>query len=226
MRRASTRSSTPKRREHLFRVAAGIDSMVLGESQILGQVRDAMSAATEAGTLNGVLSSCSTRRSASASARARRRTSAATPSRSAPRPLRWRGRQPGRSYGQDGAGDQRREHGQARGPRAGRDRRRAESSVANRTLERAQELAREIGPGAQAMALARPARRRSPSADIVISGTGADGFILGPDDVRPVMAGRNGRGLLFIDIAVPRDIDPAVRRSRACSCSTSTTSRR
>src|SRR3990172_2563203 len=40
----------------LFRVAAGIDSMVLGESQILGQVRDAMSAATQAGSLNGVLS--------------------------------------------------------------------------------------------------------------------------------------------------------------------------
>src|SRR3989304_3076395 len=41
---------------HLFRVAAGIDSLVLGESQILGQVRDAMSAATQAGTLNGALS--------------------------------------------------------------------------------------------------------------------------------------------------------------------------
>ena len=41
---------------HLFRVAAGIESMVLWESQILGQVREAMSAATEAGTLNGVLS--------------------------------------------------------------------------------------------------------------------------------------------------------------------------
>ena len=41
---------------HMFRVACGIDSMVLGESQILGQVRDAMSAATQAGALNGVLS--------------------------------------------------------------------------------------------------------------------------------------------------------------------------
>ena len=47
-------------------------------------------------------------------------------------------------------------------------------------------------------------------ADIVISGTSADGFIVGPEEVRPVMAGRNGRGLLFIDIAVPRDVDPAV----------------
>jgi glutamyl-tRNA reductase len=44
----------------------------------------------------------------------------------------------------------------------------------------------------------------------VISGTAADGFIVGQDDVRPVMANRNGRGLLFIDIAVPRDVDPAV----------------
>src|SRR2546427_1908538 len=41
---------------HLFRVAAGIESMVIGESQVLGQVREAMSAATQAGTLNGILS--------------------------------------------------------------------------------------------------------------------------------------------------------------------------
>jgi glutamyl-tRNA reductase len=41
---------------HLFRVSAGVDSMILGESQILGQVREAMSVATDADTLNGVLS--------------------------------------------------------------------------------------------------------------------------------------------------------------------------
>jgi len=47
-------------------------------------------------------------------------------------------------------------------------------------------------------------------ADIVISGTAAEGHIVRAGDVMAVMAGRNGRGLLFIDIAVPRDIDPAV----------------
>jgi len=45
----------------------------------------------------------------------------------------------------------------------------------------------------------------------VISGTGAQGFVLGPDEIRPAAAGRNGRAMLLIDIAVPRDIDPAVR---------------
>ena len=85
----------------------------------------------------------------------------------------------------------------------------ARVAVANRTLERAQELAREIGPDTRAIALvALPTAFAD--ADIVISGTAADGFIVGPEDDQPVMAGRNGRGLLFIDIAVPRDVDPAV----------------
>src|SRR6266516_4680248 len=52
----STIESIPADTRHLFRVSAGIDSMVLGESQILGQVRDAMSAATQAGILDGTLS--------------------------------------------------------------------------------------------------------------------------------------------------------------------------
>ena len=48
---------------------------------------------------------------------------------------------------------------------------------------------------------------------MVITGTGAGHFILGPAEVRPA-AGRNGHGLLLIDVAVPRDIDPAVRDIR------------
>ena len=85
----------------------------------------------------------------------------------------------------------------------------AQIIVANRTRERAQELAAEMGPGVQATALADLHDTLS-GADIVISGTAAEGFIVRAGDVMSVMAGRNGRGLLFIDIAVPRDIDPAV----------------
>jgi glutamyl-tRNA reductase len=85
--------------------------------------------------------------------------------------------------------------------------------VANRTLKRAQELAEDLGEDVHATTLSDLPNALALS-DIVISGTSADGFIIGPDDVRPVMEGRNGRGLLFIDIAVPRDIDPAVSELR------------
>ena len=85
----------------------------------------------------------------------------------------------------------------------------AQIVVANRTLQRARELAAEMGRAAGAVALSDLSGALA-GADIVISGTAADGFIVGPRDVQPVMAGRNGRGLLFIDIAVPRDINPAV----------------
>jgi len=87
---------------------------------------------------------------------------------------------------------------------------RAQIVVANRTLQRARELAAEMGRTAGAVALSDLPGALA-GADIVISGTGADGFIVGPGDVQLVMAGRSGRGLLFIDIAVPRDIDPEVR---------------
>src|SRR5437870_1120889 len=86
----------------------------------------------------------------------------------------------------------------------------AQIVVANRTLQRARELAAEMGRAAGAVALSDLSGALA-GADIVISGTAADGFIVGPRDVQPVMAGRSGRGLLFIDIAVPRDIDPEVR---------------
>ena len=82
--------------------------------------------------------------------------------------------------------------------------------VANRTRERALAVAAEIGPDTEALPLSQLPSALAQS-DIVISGTSADGFIVHQSDVAEVMRGRNGRGLMFIDIAVPRDIDPAVR---------------
>ncbi|MFQ6020273.1 MAG: glutamyl-tRNA reductase, partial [Dehalococcoidia bacterium] len=80
--------------------------------------------------------------------------------------------------------------------------------VTNRTYERAQELAQRLGGHPLPFQRLPQALEES---DIVISATGADNFVLGPDLVAQAMAGRNGRGLLIIDIAVPRDVDPAVR---------------
>jgi glutamyl-tRNA reductase len=82
--------------------------------------------------------------------------------------------------------------------------------VANRTQERAAALADQLGPGTEAVDFDH-LRDALVASDIVISGTSAEGFVIGPDDVKPVMESRADRSLLFIDIAVPRDVDPSVR---------------
>jgi glutamyl-tRNA reductase len=193
---------------HLFRVAAGIDSMVLGESQILGQVRDAMSAATDAETLNGTLVKLF-HSAISVGKRARTEThigrhAVSIGSAAVALARKSLGELSGKTVVVISAGSMGKLAARALAETAG-----ARVAVANRTLERAKELAREIGPETHAMTLgALPAAFAD--ADIVISGTAADGFIVGPEDVRPVMANRNGRGMLFIDIAVPRDVDPTV----------------
>lgn len=194
---------------HLFRVAAGVDSMVLGESQILGQVREAMAASTTAGTLNGILNRVF-HSAIAAGKRARTETrigghAVSVSSAAVALARQALGDLSGRTVLVVSAG--------AMGKLAAKSlAQQAESRVlvANRTRERAAQLAAEIGPKAEALALSDLASALVHS-DIVISGTSAEGFVVGPDDVRPVMESRNGRGLLFIDIAVPRDIDPRVR---------------
>ncbi len=193
---------------HLFRVAAGVDSMVLGESQILGQVRDAMSAATEAGSLNGVLSRL-LHSAIRVGKRARSQTeigrySVSVSSAAVALAKQTAGSLDDRTVLVISAG--------STGELAARSL--AESGVArilvaNRTAERATNLAGEIG--GQAVPFSRLARALAES-DIVISGTGADEFILGPELVASAVANRNGRELVLIDIAVPRDVDPAVRQ--------------
>jgi glutamyl-tRNA reductase len=194
---------------HLFRVSAGIDSMVLGESQILGQVRDAMSHATEAGTLNGVLSKLF-HAAVGAGKRARTEThigrhAVSVGSAAVTLARKNIGDLADKTVLVISAGSMGKLAARALSETGG-----ARVVVANRTRERAQELAAEIGPTAEVTAL-EDMQSALAGADIIVSGTAAEGFIIGPDSVRPVMAGRNGRGLLFIDIAVPRDIDPAVR---------------
>jgi len=83
----------------------------------------------------------------------------------------------------------------------------AEVVVANRTLQRAVNLARGYNGRAVALAEVRDQLRQ---VDIIISSTGAPDLILRKEDVRPVMRDRRNRPLFFIDIAVPRDLDPAI----------------
>jgi glutamyl-tRNA reductase len=194
---------------HLFRVAAGIDSMVLGESQILGQVRDAMSAATTAGTLNGVLSRAF-HSAISVGKRARSEThigrhAVSVSSAAVALARRHAGSLEGKTVLVISAGSTGKLAARSIADNSG-----ANVIVANRTAARARELAGEISVGARGIGLAQLANAL-PLADVVITGTGAGHFILGPAQIAPAAAMRNGNGLLLIDVAVPRDIDPAVR---------------
>jgi glutamyl-tRNA reductase len=192
---------------HLFRVASGVDSMVLGESQILGQVRDAMSAATQAGTLNGVLSRlfhCALR----VGKRARSQTNigryaVSVSSAAVALAKQTAGALDGKTVLVISAGSTGKlaAHSLA-------DSGAARILVTNRTPQRAAALARSIG--GQTVPFSQLPRALAES-DIVISGTGAGEFVLGPEIVAPAAADRNGNEILLFDIAVPRDVDPAVR---------------
>jgi glutamyl-tRNA reductase len=194
--------------EHLFRVAAGIESMVLGESQVLGQVREAMSAATEAGSLNGVLSRVF-HSAIVVGKRARTEThigrhAVSISSAAVALARKYAGDLAGKTVLVISAGSTGKLAARSIAEISG-----ARIIVANRTAERAAAVAAEIGPNATGVALSHLASVL-PEADVVISGTGADGYVLGLEQVAPAAAMRNGSGLILIDIAVPRDIDPAV----------------
>ncbi|HET9476059.1 MAG TPA: glutamyl-tRNA reductase [Dehalococcoidia bacterium] len=195
--------------QHLFRVAAGIESMVVGESQVLGQVRDAMSVATEAGALNGVLSRVF-HSAIVVGKRARTETqigrhAVSISSAAVALARKHADGLEGKTVLVISAGSAGKLAAHSIAENSG-----ARILVANRTAERAAAVAAEIGGGAEAVAFSKLATVL-PESDVVISGTGADGYVLGPELIAPAAARRNGNGLLLIDVAVPRDIDPSVR---------------
>ena len=192
---------------HLFRVAAGIESMVLGESEILGQVRAAFSAATDAHTHNAVLSELF-HMAIRVGRRARHETdigrhSVSVSSTAVALARRTLGDLASRTVLVVSAGEAGKltarslaEHGASR------------LLVTSRTAQRAQELAVDLG--GEPVAFERLGQAMA-EADIVISSSAAPEFLIGMDEVAQATAQRDGRPLLLIDIAVPRDIDPAVR---------------
>lgn len=194
--------------KHLFRVACSLDSMVVGEPQILGQIKQAYRQATEART-SGVILNKLLHKSFSVAKRVRTETrigsSAVSVSYAAVELAKKIFQKlDGKIALLIGAGEMAElaaEHLLANGVEG--------IVVANRTLERALSLARRFhGTTAAWEELAEELNR----VDIIISSTGSTEPILNAKQVKQRMRARRNRPLFFIDIAVPRDIDPAVNR--------------
>ncbi|MGI6549011.1 MAG: glutamyl-tRNA reductase [Syntrophomonadales bacterium] len=191
--------------EHLFRVASGLDSMVLGESQILGQVRDAYDEARELGASNGVLNTLF-QKAITVGKRVRTETgldrNAVSISYAAVEKAKQVfGNLGGRTVLVIGAGKMSElalSYLMANGV--------STVVVSNRSYDRAVELADKVG--GQAIRLDRLYEGLK-NADIVISCTAAAHYVLHCEAIQPYVQNRK-TDLLLIDIAVPRDIEPAI----------------
>jgi len=190
---------------HLFEVACGLDSMVVGESQILGQLRRAYAASSDGAgrTLHELF-----QKALKVGKRAHSETGIDEAGQSLvsvglDRAIGAVGPLEGRRVLVIGAGSM--------GALAGATLRRAGAGqvvVANRTADRARRLATTLdGEGIGLDGL----EQALVDADVVISSTGATGLVVPLEVVRRAVAARAGRPLAILDLALPRDIDPAVR---------------
>jgi glutamyl-tRNA reductase len=191
---------------HVFRVAASLDSLVVGEPQILGQIKAAYGYAAEYGT-SGLILNRFLHKAFSVAKRIRTETGIASSAVS----IAFAAVELAKKIFCDlsdkavlliGAG----EMGElaARHFLNGGAR---DVMVANRTFERGERLAEELDGRAIRF---EDLFDHLHKADIVLSSTGASHFIIGPKDVAATIRRRKQRPMFFIDIAVPRDIDPAV----------------
>jgi glutamyl-tRNA reductase len=192
---------------HLFSVASGLDSMVLGEHQILGQVKRAMREAREEGALGPLLDELA-RRALQVGRRVRRETDLGRSLPSIPKVavgvarlvLGELGEARILVVGSGKLGDL--------SARALRGTGVLDLVVTNRRIERARALAEAVGGRAEPY---QALDRLLAETDLVISCTAAPVPVLSRERVERALEGRRGRRLAFIDIAVPRDVDPAVR---------------
>ena len=192
---------------HAFRVASGLDSMVLGEAQILGQMKDAVRAADQAGALGSTLNQLF-QRSFAVAKEVRTSTEIGAHSISmAAAAVRLAG-QLFEDLGQVkvlfvGAGEMielAATHFAARNPKG--------LAIANRTLERGEKLASRFG--GEVMRLADlPARLHE--FDCVVSSTASQLPIIGLGAVERALKARKHRPMFMVDLAVPRDIEPEVK---------------
>jgi glutamyl-tRNA reductase len=191
---------------HIFRVASSLDSMVVGEPQVLGQVRHAYSLALEAGTAGRVLNRL-VHHAFRTAKRVRTETGIAASAVSISYMAVELGRKifgalKDRTVLIVGAGEMAELSAQHL-VNAGATR----VIVANRTRETAEKLAAKFEGEAIELSELTPYLSL---ADIVICSTGARQFVITPEMVRESLGSRRNRPAVFIDISVPRNIDPAI----------------
>jgi glutamyl-tRNA reductase len=197
---------------HLFRVAAGLDSLLPGESQILGQVREAYELASAAGTTGPVLNR-TFEHALHAGKRVRSETGvgmlpAAIPAAAAALAERIVGPLDGSRILIIGAGKM-----GALAATSFLERGAERVFVANHRPERAQRLAERFGGE---VVLFERIVDELERADVVLASTRCPEVIVHAGQVEAALRGRGGRPLLLIDIAVPRDLDPAIADLDGC----------
>jgi glutamyl-tRNA reductase len=193
---------------HLFRVACSLDSMVIGEPQILGQVKSSYLAARSAGAIRGHLDKV-LQRAFVVAKRVRSETQIGTSAVSIASVAVELARKIFGSLQEKkvllvGAGkmsEQAARHLMNQGAGA--------VLVANRTYERAEQMAQRFGGRAIRF---EDLYSSADQADIIITSTGSDRPVFRREHAQYFMQQRRGRPIFFIDIAVPRDVDPEVNK--------------
>jgi glutamyl-tRNA reductase len=193
---------------HLFRVAAGLDSLVPGEGEILGQVRGAFEAGATGPFLDRLF-----RQALHVGRRVRVETAISESPASVPAAGAALAQQVfedlhGKTVLLVGAGKMSELTARnlvSRGARIG--------AVSNRTLEHAQALAAVFGARAVGLDELRPELE---TVDVVVASTSSEEQVVTRADVASVHRARKGRPLLLVDLAVPRDLDPAINELDGC----------
>lgn len=191
---------------HLFRVSAGLESQILGEGQILSQVKDAQAAAQLHRTMGSVLDSLF-RFAVTAGKRVRTETeisrgAVSVSSAAIELAKETLGGFDDKAIMLLGTGKM--------GELAAKqlpDYGLGKVYVANRTLESAEQLAKRIGGEAVPFHAMQQALEQI---DMLVCSTGAPHYVLTPSEMKPVLEQRAGKPLLIVDVSVPRNIDPAL----------------
>jgi glutamyl-tRNA reductase len=178
---------------HLFRVAAGLDSLVPGEGEILGQVRVAHDLGTTGPFLDRVF-----RQALHAGRKVRAQTAigespASVSSAAAALAEQVFGSLEGRSILLLGAG-----------------------KVSEQAARNLRSRGAEIALVANSKTAREEIEQQLATVDVLIASTSAPGLVLGADAVERALQGRRGRRLLLVDLAVPRDLDPAIGELDGC----------